>query len=141
MKFLTKKSILGTFILAVSMFIIAVVLQETCSMETKSFCKQNWSHLAAVGRFSSATLLLLAPHLLTLPLNGLVFDAWKKFAVWAVPSVLVIVTALSFVEPGGSIGGMVEQRMLATAIIGLYAAYAIVSVSIIGTAWQKSRKS
>lgn len=140
MKFLTKKSILGTFMLAVSMFVIAAVLQETCSMETKSFCKQNWSNLAVVGRISSLTFLLLAPHLLTLPLDGLVFHAWKKFAIWAAPVVFTVVTALSFVETGGGIGGMVEQRMLATGIIGLYVVYVIASLAIIGTSWWKSRK-
>ncbi len=142
MKFLTKKSSLFVFVLFATSFIF---LQ---TVKVSQICTENgvrdWACTEYLGIFKTLllyTTVLLLPLFIVLPLNSSVFEAWKKFAVWAVPSVLVIVTALSFVEPGGSIGGMVEQRMLATAIIGLYAAYAIVSVSIIGTAWQKSRKS
>lgn len=141
MSLLTKRNIVFVNILLVLVLILAVFIQETCDLHSQTWCNKNWSLIGRIGGLAIMLIvLLLPPSFVVLPLNSNVFEAWKKFAVWAVPSVLAIVTALSFVEPGGSIGGMVEQRMLAAAIIGLYVAYTIASVAIISVAWSKSRK-
>lgn len=141
MKFLTKKTSLLFFVL----FALSFIFLQT--VKVSQICTENgvrdWTCTEYLGIFKALLLyasVLILPLFITLPLKSSVFEAWKKFAVWAVPSVIFVVTAISFVETGGGIGGMVEQRMLAAAIIGLYVAYTIASVVIISVAWSKSRK-
>lgn len=141
MKFLTKQTSLFIFVLFAMSFIFlqTVKVSQICTDNGV----RNWTCTEYLGVLKSLLLyvaILILPLFITLPLSPSVFEAWKKFAIWAVPGFFVIVTALSLVEPGGGIGGMVEQRMLATAIIGLYLAYAVASIAIIGTSWWKSRK-
>lgn len=141
MKFFTKKNYLILFSLfTVSLFFLQTVgVSQICTGDGV----RNWTCTEYLGVFKTLLLYgvaLLSPIVVLLLFNSKVFEAWKKFAIWAVPVILVMVTALSSVETGGGIGGMVEQRMLAAAIIGLYAGYMIASVAIIGTSWWKSRE-
>lgn len=80
--------------------------------------------------------------LLSLPFKVQVFETWKKFATWAVPVLIILLSWLSSIDTGGGWGpeAAVRGAMLLSVIIVLTGAYFLISLVIISVTWWKSRK-
>ena len=89
--------------------------------------------------FNIATYLALVilPSLFALPLASTVFEAWKRFAVWAVPAMLAI-TALLIL--GGEGNAYFSFGFGPFILMILYGLYFLVSLVIIIIAAVKARK-
>lgn len=74
--------------------------------------------------------ILLIPFFLTLFFAPSVFDAWRKFAVWAIPIVLILTFIISRMSDGGGVGvaGFHPGLLLLPVLYGLYF---LVSIAII----------
>ncbi|MEX2340935.1 MAG: hypothetical protein WD605_01295 [Candidatus Paceibacterota bacterium] len=140
MKFLTKWSLLSLLIVSAAGFLSLHILgvYELCTENGV----RSWECTEYLGNIKTYLLFLalyLLPLIITLPFRPVVFEAWKKFAVWAVPILVIITIALASIETSSGIGGGVEQMMILYAIIGLYVLYLITSLIIIARTWLRNR--
>jgi hypothetical protein len=137
MRFLTKKTVVGLFILAsaLSLSLIHFRISTICSSEwAYGWCSISFWYLG----FSFWFALLLLPSFLTLPLRYTVFNTWKKFAIVAIPVVLVLTYFISQMSSGGGIGVVgVSPAPLLLAL--LYGAYFLISLGIIIVTFLKTR--
>ena len=143
MKFLTKKMVLLSVpALLVILFLLhaflAFVWCPVSEWFTYTECyisRDVTSFLFSIGFVIVVTIIPFS--LLTIPLALSVFEAWKRFAVWAVP-VLLAITALLVI--GGEGNAFFSFGFGPFILLVLYALYFLISLIIIFRAWQKSRK-
>ena len=84
--------------------------------------------------FTSTVFYLLIPAVLTFPFRKSVFEAWRGFAVWAVPILFALFIASMFIDEGNSY----YSFGFTSFILGiLYVAYILASLIIIGLATRK----
>ena len=83
--------------------------------------------------------LFLLPVLFTLPLKPAVFTAWRKFAVWAVPTGTLIIFWFVY-EDANSPSGFMDISIVPVIIGLVYIVYFSVSLWIIVRTWWQERK-
>lgn len=138
MKLLNKKNI---FILAVTLvtlsFIAQYVLKNTCpSNVIGDSCGEIFFILREVSYLFA---FVLMPVIFSLPFNPRVFDAWKMFALPAIPVVLILAYLISQMRDGGGVGVVGFHPGLVLFPL-LYGAYFLISLAIIIVAAIRERK-
>lgn len=80
----------------------------------------------------------LMPILLTLPLKPAVFDAWKRYAIWSIPVILILVAWIETVGEGGGLPGQFHPGYLFYPIF--FFIHFTISLIIIIRVWLKTRR-
>ncbi len=88
--------------------------------------------------FISFTILTLPISLLTLPLKPAVFDAWKRYAIWSIPVILILVAWIETVGEGGGLPGQFHPGYLFYPIF--FFIHFTISLIIIIRVWLKTRR-
>lgn len=127
----TIVSLLGSVVILGAAFIA----QETCDLSAEGLCWRFWSDIAAIGRITLMYGILFIPALLALPSPPSVFEAWKRFAVWAVPVLFALFLLTMFVDEGNS---YYSFGFTGFALVVLYALYLLSSLGIIAVAVYRS---
>jgi|SRR3989344_3242427 len=138
MKWLTKKRVSVFFsLLALGVVVIwNFNINNVCSVN--GALSISCSEVFGVLLYTLIALTLsFIPSLLTLPLASAVFEAWKRFAVWAVPAMLAITALLIF---GGEGNAYFSFGLGPFILMILYGLYFLVSLIIIITVALKERK-
>jgi hypothetical protein len=137
MKFLTPKNI-ALLVFALSVIVIFASqysLRNICPPNViGDFCGDFFYILRSLGNILAY---LLVPVLLMLPFSLTVFESWKKFALWAVPIMLVLTGLLVLGGEGSSYFSFGFGPFILTL---LYGAYFLASLIIIVLAILKERK-
>ena len=141
MNFLSKKSLV---FLSLVLVVLYALLQW---YKISNLCTFNGAYHVTCGNilFDIKTLSLyasfaLTPLFLTLPTSTHIFEAWKKFALWAVPIVLILTFLISRMSDGGGVGvvGFHPGLILLPVLYGLY--FLVSFAIIIVTAVRERRK-
>lgn len=91
MKYLTKKKFLLFSILFLLIPLAAIIIQETCDYKSEGWCRENWTLLGELGKTTLwPSILLISLTLMTFIFQNSIFEAWKKFAIWGIPVLLVL---------------------------------------------------
>src|SRR3990167_3788483 len=144
MNFLSKKIFFSVFIVSVGLhsFLQWYKVSRLCTVEGTQY--YNCMDIAFDVKVLSAYLaILLIPFFLTLFLSSYVFGAWKKFAVWAIPVVLILTFIIGRMSDGGGVGvaGFHPGLILLPVLYGLYfiTSFAIIIVSAIRERAKKTK--
>ncbi len=106
MKFLTKKMVFGFHLFSFFIFCLCLYVYNNDLL-----CGTNWGCYDAV-LFTAygflSLIILLLPSIITFPFDPNVFTRWKKFAMKAVPVVLVVtfITTSGAFKSGSGLGGI-----------------------------------
>lgn len=119
-------------------WIFVVPIVGTCSSDLVCATLVNILGPSFPEIFLFIPFLILLPALISLPLNNFVFENWKKFSVWAVP-ILIILSYLIIKREESVSGGFMSVEIGPLLIGLLYALYTVISLTIIGVTWYKSR--
>ena len=140
MKFLSK-TVLSVLLLLVSASFVsleAIGIYNLCLDITTglSYCLE---YLNLISISLLALSILFLPLLLTLPLKPSVFEAWKRFAKWSMPLILVLVAWMESGEGGSGMPGGYHPGYLFYPIFVII--YFTKSFIIIFREWRKSRST
>ncbi len=139
MKYINKPTVLVTssVILVTSLFIVEEIgfCRNVLNFDTGCVIPATDSFEIV---FLSFVILIFPLSLLTLPLKPSVFEAWKKFAVWAVPVIMILVALIEAVGTGGGLPGQFHPGLIFYPLFGIV--YFTISFIVIGVSWWKSRK-
>ena len=140
MNWVTKKTIFISSIGCLLFFLLMMFLYEN-----NLVCGEWWECYDAMvitAYISLAVIFLLLPAYITFLISGFVFERWKKFATWAVPSVLAISLVFAIGEgPGGSGVGVLTLDARPFLLAILYGWFFIHSLVIIISATIRERRS
>lgn len=141
MNFLGKKIFFSTFILSLGIytFLQWYRISRLCTINDSYHLK--CSDIFFYTKILSAYLtILLIPFFLTMFFSPSVFGAWKKFAVWAIPIVLILTFFIGRMSDGGGVGvaGFHPALILLPVLYGFY--FLVSFAIIIGTAIREHRK-
>lgn len=136
MRFFTKRVFLATSVFLTLFFVFIFLLGTkycyndlTCRQLRKTFSEDFLI-------FTALFPILLIISIITHFLSTSVFEAWKKFAVWAIP-VLLVLTYLVTRDTGGSNFFTMDFSLYFLAII--YGLFFLSSLIVIGIATTKSK--
>lgn len=85
-----------------------------------------------------ALLVSITPSLITLPLKPAVFDAWKRYAIWSIPVILILVAWIETVGEGGGLPGQFHPGYLFYPLF--FFIHFTISLIIIIRVWLKTRR-
>lgn len=142
MKFLNKKNtFLGVFLILFILFLFHLLVStfwcSAYSWFTYRECYLDRDFEATLFLIGSSLVLLVIPFsLITFPFRPQVFEAWRNFALWAVPLFMVPILFLALLDtPGGfGIGGAMAGGFIALVLLVLYGIYFVTSLIIIAIA-------
>jgi len=138
MKFLSKKNGFLLSLFFVGVVACLIVIQETCDYDALGWCWKNWTEIGLIGQIIFwPSILTFFFSLLTLPLTPAIFEAWKRFAVWAVPVMLVVTTLLIL---GGEGNAYFSFGLGPFILMILYGLYVLISLTIIAWKYFATRK-
>jgi len=136
MKYINKSTFVVSFGLSVAIFLFFEVnrLSVLCSVGGNYIylCRDVFLFLKFISVYLTISMF---PGMLTIFFKGIVFEAWKKFAVMAIPIVLLISYFITQIPTSG----FVDARPVFYMAL-LYGSYFLVSFVIIGLAWYRNRK-
>lgn len=137
MKYLTKKKVLLFSILFLLIPLVAIIIQETCDYKSEGWCRENWTLLGDIGKTTLwPSILLISLTLITFIFQNSIFEAWKKFAIWGIP-VLLVLTYLVTRDTGGHNFFSMDFSLYSLAI--LYGLFFLISLAIIAITAFKNR--
>ncbi len=137
MKFLNKITI---FLSNVVLFFLTLLISFLNSKDL--ICGTWWDCYNAINivayLFLAYVLLVFPGSLLTLPLRPSIFEAWRSFAIWAMPVMLAIT---AFIVVGGEGSAYFSFGFGPLILLILYGAYFVASFGIIVMGVVKARKT
>ncbi len=141
MKWLTKRKLLIVTLAWTVLLGVFIVIARSDACYHNSVC---WSFVGAadmLGMILFFPTLLLMFSIIIYPLHPLVFNRWKKFALWSVPVVVIFTLLLASIDTGGGLFDLGAGEMLVTCVlILLYGWFFIHSLAlIIATARRESK--
>ena len=129
MRFLSKRNVFLFSLLFGGVLGSLIVIQETCDYDALGWCWKSWTEIGLIGQIIFwPSILTFLFSLVILPLASAVFEAWKRFAVWAVPAMLAITALLIF---GGEGNAYFSFGFGPFILMILYGLYFLVSLAII----------
>ncbi len=137
---LTKKNVLILSLLGVTLFLSPVVFYKIfdCYNYNIFLCTAGYQQFASL-------FVLFVPNLvfslITYKMHQSVFDYWMKFAVWAVP-LLMVITFLIFWSPSNGLGveGVISEAFNMVVAGILYFVFILISIWKIVSAHKKFGK-
>lgn len=136
MKFLSKRLVLAASFLLSMVFILLLFL-GTDQCYNNDLCKPIRTILSNdFFVFTVIFPIFLLISLITYPLKQIVFETWKKFAVWAVPVVLILTYIIT--NDSGS-GGFFSMDFSLYYLAIVYGLFFLTSLTIIGVSAFRSR--
>ena len=143
MKYLTKKiTLLSSIVVLIGAIVYADLLTRLCK-ESYVCGSLYWSYFwSGTVPWTMITIFLLVfPFsLITLPLPNVVFEAWKRFAVWGVPLVSVLASLWITSEQAHS-NGFFDFGFGPIVLGFLYGVFMIISFVIIVKSWIRARRA
>lgn len=136
MSFITKKFLLAIWFLSLGGFIFFEVtsISQICLIDGdyNSLCRNSLLTLSLLSTFFAVVLI---PAVLMLPLKSEIFNAWKQFALPAIPVVLILTYYIVNLDHRG----FVDTRPVVYGAL-LYGAYFLLSFGIIAVTWFRNRR-
>lgn len=135
MKLLTKKSVLPFWVLAVLSVILIQYYKVSVICTFNNNFDRDCSHILATFRdLALYASVLLVPVIFTIPFKPVVFEAWKRFAIWTAPitafcavwAMNILAGGLGYMAGGGLLVGII--------LLGLYY---LASLVVIAATWYK----
>lgn len=137
MKFLSKEVVfVGS---------LGLALLSLLTMEELGFCKLifNTQTTCVIPAKDSTEIVIFMfaalsfpLSLLTLPLKTTIFEAWKRYAIWTIPTILLLV---AWIEAVGSGSGLFHPGELFYPLFAII--YGTSSLAIVFVGWRKTRKN
>ncbi len=129
----TKKNILRillSYLLLVGIF-VSYALISSCP--TGQYCNKT------IGGFLGLVIVILAPLLIVLPFSLVtykmrdeVFEHWRNFSLWYIPTLIVLTQIVVNGESaGGGFGGVVSSWFMGILILFLVIIYILTSITLI----------
>lgn len=138
MKWLNKKILLATGLLLLGVSLLMMEELGVCDsvLKLQTSCLIPTTDLTEWLIFT-LMITILPTVVLLYCLKDRVFVAWKKFAIFAIPVVLVLIYFFTWMDSGSS--GWMNIKVAPTMISLIYGIYFTISLIIITLAWWKSR--
>ena len=131
MKIITK---LNAFILSILLLAIpltAIIIQELCNYRESNWCQSHWSLIGNVGKITLwPSLILFITLILSCFFKASVFESWKKFAVWAVPVILILTYFITRDTGGSNFFSMDFSVYFLAIVYGLFFLTSLVIIAI-----------
>lgn len=131
-------SFVGLLFLLIPLSLIYV--QTICDYPDSEWCQSNWSLIGTLGKVTFwPSIMFFVFTLITLTMKENVFEAWKKFAMWATPLVVILTYFIMNMESGGGGVGGPSIHLGAILLPLLYGAYFLISLGIIAVSAFRNR--
>lgn len=137
MKHITKRNALITALLSIVLFVLLSEELTICKSVLNNMCIPASDTIELVVMMF---MLCVSPFVIVLSfLHKTIFESWKRFAVWGVPTVAIL-TYLLIARDEATSGGFFDYNITAWILGLLYGIFVVTSLVIIIKSWIRVRR-
>jgi hypothetical protein len=137
--YMTKKNTLILSLVFIGIPVFIYIFQTFCDYDSYQFCRDVWRETGLIGGIALVpALLFFVPNTIAILMKTAVFDAWKRFALWAVPLITGITAFLGIASESGPYGFSMGITPLVLMVVYIW--YIVHSSIVIVRASRRNRK-